>query len=88
MADTIEMSPGSAPKTAAHDSTASATDATAAQRRERRARIVGAHERLADQERADAVRAQRGDVGRCEDAAFGDDEPVRRDARQEIERRC
>ena len=46
-----------------------------------------AHERLADQERLHAVRAHVRDVGGGQDAALGDDQPVGRNARQQIERR-
>ena len=53
---------------------------------ERRPRIRRAHERLADEKRLDAARAQRGHVRRREDAALGHDELAGGNRRQEPER--
>ena len=52
----------------------------------RGARVGGAHERLAHEERADAVAAQPLDVGRRADAAFADNDPARGDLRQQFDR--
>src|SRR5574337_1761731 len=48
------------------------------QPRQRQPRLLGAHERLADQERVHVGRAHALDVGRREDAGLGDQQPVRR----------
>ena len=60
---------------------------SAEQRGQRRAGIGRAHERLADQERVHAVPAHARDVALRDDAALGDDQPVGRHARQQVERR-
>ena len=64
-----------------------APNALREQRRERLAGILGAHERLADEERVDALCAQHRHIGRREDAAPRDDERSGGHARKQVDGR-
>ncbi len=55
------------------------------QPRERGARIGGAHQRRADEDRVGARELGRGALGACRDGGLGDDDPVARRAREQGE---
>ena len=55
--------------------------------RQRSAGALLAHEGFADEDGTNAVPVHQFDVSTRQDAAFGDDNPVGRNARQEVERR-